>query len=73
MDRFVRCMNEMSYQLQDISPSTPVEVEPWSGHGPRTFYGGAYFLAPAVPEPPDNVNWGRGPGSLKDAVQGPRA
>jgi hypothetical protein len=72
MDRFVRRVDEMSYQLQGIAPESPVEVEPWPGTDPRTFYGGAYLLAPGVPDPPDHDNWGRGPGSLKDVARGPR-
>jgi hypothetical protein len=72
MDRFVRRVDEMSYQLQGVSPQSPVEVEPWPSYDPRTFYGGAYLLAPGVPDPPDHDNWGRGPGSLKDPTRGPR-
>ena len=69
MDRFLRRVDEMSYQLQGISPPGPVEVEPWSCYGPRAFYGGAFLLAPGVPEPPDRDDWGRGPGDLKDAAR----
>jgi hypothetical protein len=70
MDRFLRRVDEMSHQLQGVSPATPVEVDPWPSHDPLTFYGGAYLLAPGVPDPPDHDNWGRGPGSLKDALRG---
>jgi hypothetical protein len=71
MDRFVRRVDEMSYQLQGVSPQTPVEVEPWPGSSPRTFHGGAFLLAPGVPEPPDDDTWGLGPGRLKDLTRGP--
>jgi hypothetical protein len=72
MDRFVRRVDEMSYQLEGVSPQSPVVVEPWPGNDPRTFHGRAYLLAPGVPDPPDDDNWGRGPGSLKDPPRGPR-
>ena len=72
LDDFIRRVNAMSVMLKGVPPPGPVEVEPRPGSSPRTFYGGAFLLAPRVPEPPDLDNWGRGPGGLKEALPGPR-
>jgi hypothetical protein len=70
MDRFLRRVDEMSYQLEGVSPGTPVQVEPWPSNYPRTFYGCAFLLAPGVPDPPDDDTWGYGPGRSKSSREG---
>ena len=72
MDRFVRSVDEMSYQLQGMSLPSPLEVEPRPSNDRHTFYGGAYLLSPEVPDPPDDDTWGRGPGIPEALARGPR-
>jgi hypothetical protein len=70
MDRFVRSVDEMSYQILGISLPGPLEVEPWPTCNRRAFYGGAYLLSPEVPDPPEDDTWGLGSGNLRELARG---
>jgi hypothetical protein len=58
---FITRLTRVLAQLEGLSPSNPIPVEPDPNRRPIRFYGGALICADGVPLPPDDDSWIFGP------------